>query len=248
MNIDFVKLEGGSFRMGSDLSEIESLQREFAYAFAGFSPSKVRDWLIKQTPPFEAEVRSFEMSRGLTTRAQFAAFERATGIAPSGLTDGDTELPVEGISFAQASGFCDWLSRLRGERISLPTETEWEFAASSRGRFRYPWGDEWDPSRANTAESGPGRASKSGEFSLGRSAQGIEDLAGNLEEWTSSTYRPYAGAPVVRDRVFNEQGPDYHILRGGWYGLHGDLCHASRRHGFSTGWALAGLRIVRRPV
>jgi formylglycine-generating enzyme required for sulfatase activity len=247
MDIEFVEIEGAAFRMGSDPHDIDAIQQQFACAFARFDAANVREWLLKQTPSFQAEVAPFAMSRNLVTRGQFAAFEQAVEGVASPLTRGDPELPVEGLSFEQACSFCEWLSEVRAERIALPSEAEWEFAASSGGRFAYPWGDAWDPGKANTAEAGPGRASKAGEYPQGRSLHGVEDLAGNLEEWTSTPYRPYPGGPLVRDHIFNEQGPGYPVLRGGSYALNGDLCLAARRHGFRQGWAITGLRIVRRP-
>jgi len=245
MQIEFKPILGGPMRMGSNASEIESAVDQFAYALDTFDPLDVITWFSKQTPAFGVEVPTFDMAVGLITRGQFREYERATRLPASELTSGDADLPVEGISLEQSMAFCAWISEVRGEQILLPSEAEWEYAASSRGRYAFPWGNDWDPHRVNTADAGPGYATKTGDFTRGRSAEGIEDLAGNLEEWTRTPYQPYPGGSLVRDRIFKEQGPGYHVLRGGSYTLYGDLCLAKRRHGFTANYAVTGLRIVR---
>jgi toxoflavin biosynthesis protein ToxD len=245
MQIEFNTIPGGWMRMGSDAGETESFMQQFDHVIRTFGSHEVHEWLRKQTPSFSVEVLTFEMAVGLITRGQFREHERAMLLSPSDLTSGDPDLPVEGVSFEQARAFCTWLSNVRGESILIPSEVEWEYAASSRGRFAFPWGDEWDPRCANTAEAGPGQATKTGMFSRGRSMEGIEDLAGNLEEWTRTPYQPYSGGTFVRDHIFLEQGDAYKILRGGCYALNGDLCWAKRRHGFRANYAITGLRVVR---
>ncbi len=55
--------------------------------------------------------------------------------------------PVTGILWSEAQRFCEW----RGVR--LPTEDEWEAAARGPEGWRYPWGDAWDPGRANAGST-----------------------------------------------------------------------------------------------
>jgi toxoflavin biosynthesis protein ToxD len=246
MKIDFAVVEGGAFNMGSTASDIATYTKMFDYAFKEFTSEQVKSWLLKQVPPHRVVLNSFEMSRSLITRAQYGYFETAVFGRRSEFSMGDEDRPVEGVSFFQARQFCRWLSDMLATDVSLPTEAEWEYAASSRGRFLFPWGDEWDPKKANTAERGPGHATKAGEFAGGDSAQGIHDLAGNLEEWTDSFYLPYPGGVFVRDDICQDQGDAYPVLRGGSYRHHGDLCLASRRHGYRDNYAMTGFRVVRR--
>ena len=69
--------------------------------------------------------------------------------------------PVVGIGFEEAVAYCAWLSRLHPDLAGarLPTEEEWEVAASwdrSKGRkLKYPWGDGWLEGRANIGSGEP---------------------------------------------------------------------------------------------
>jgi formylglycine-generating enzyme required for sulfatase activity len=82
-----------------------------------------------------------------------------------------------------------------------------------------------------------------GIFPNGFSKQGIADLAGNVEEWVETLYTPYPNGRLIKDRLYEFGGGNYYILRGGCYTLHGDLCLASRRHGFFPDYSIAGFRI-----
>ena len=246
MKIEFCAIEGGSFRMGTDLEAIEIHTKMFAYALGEWTREMTDSWFRKHVPSREVAVHHFEMSRSLITRAQFGEFETAVFGSSSALSAGDEDLPVEGVSYYGARQFCEWQTQRLGASISLPTEAEWEYAASSRGKYLFPWGDEFDPSRANTAEGAIGHSTPVDAFLNGASEQGIVDLAGNLEEWTDSFYLPYPGGTFIHDHISEENGATYPILRGGCYRHHGDLCLAFRRHGYRENYTPMGFRVVRR--
>jgi formylglycine-generating enzyme required for sulfatase activity len=73
--------------------------------------------------------------------------------------------------------------------ITLPSEAEWE--KSARGMLdarSYPWGPEVDPNKANYRESGVNKTSTVGCFEGGCSPYKIQDLSGNVLEWTRSNW------------------------------------------------------------
>jgi formylglycine-generating enzyme required for sulfatase activity len=119
---------------------------------------------------------------------------------------------VVGISWHEAEAFC----RFIGKR--LPTEAEWEKAARGTNGRKYPWGDQWDASRANSGESKLGKTVAVGSYPMGVSPFGVHDLAGNVWEWVQDWYDM---GYYQRSPERNPLGPSTgqtKVLRGGaWY-------------------------------
>ena len=101
-----------------------------------------------------------------------------------------------------ARQFTEWLSLELGVRIALPTEPQWEFAASSRGRYRFPWGDDFDPAKANTIESGVGRATEASVFAAGFTT-------GNVKK-TYETFKS-KGVEITDELTERDYGTDFGI-------------------------------------
>lgn len=125
------------------------------------------------------------------------------------------DLPVTHVCYWESEAFSRWA----GKR--LPTETEWEKAAlwdEARGQARpYPWGSEPpDRSRANLDQFGFGPAPV-GAYPRGASAYGVEQMVGDVWEWTSSAFTPYPGFEAYPYREYSEIffGDAYKVLRGG---------------------------------
>src|SRR5437867_18933 len=108
--------------------------------------------------------------------------------------------PVTGVLWSEAVAYCAW--RQRGGR--LPSEDEWEAAARGPQGFRYPWGDQWEPGRANADSLRDGFA-PAGASSLGRSWVGAVDLIGNAWEWTAAAAADARGQPghVIKGGAFD---------------------------------------------
>lgn len=133
----------------------------------------------------------------------------------------DPAEPVMHVCYWEADAFARWA----GKR--LPSEAEWEKAAlwdPEAGRSRlYPWGDEVaegtgddSAARANLDQLafGPGRA---GAFPRGASAYGVEQLLGDVWEWTASDFTAYPGFAAYPYAEYSEIffGDEYKVLRGG---------------------------------
>jgi sulfatase modifying factor 1 len=92
--------------------------------------------------------------------------------------------PVVGITWRQAELYCEWA----GKR--LPLGSEWEKAARGADGNKYPWGNEWDGTRANWDDGGGIDGYKKlapvGSYSKGASPCGAMDMAGNVREWVDN--------------------------------------------------------------
>ncbi len=151
--------------------------------------------------------------------------------------------PVVEVSWYEAAAYCRWLARLRRTTIRLPTDEEWEQAATPE-RGKYPWGDvEPDPERANY-EGKIGAPTPVGIYPKGMGPYGHLDLAGNVWEWCGGG--PRGGGDV--DNV-NKWGPVFSWRGGSWPSGAGDLAaavrvgyHATRRRD------RVGFRVVSVPA
>jgi iron(II)-dependent oxidoreductase len=122
--------------------------------------------------------------------------------------------PVCHVCFYEAEAFARW----DGKR--LPTELEWEAAASwdpaSRTALPFPWGNGADPRYANIDQLSFDTA-PIGTFDVNVSPIGCYGMIGDVWEWTSSDFRGYPGFRSFPYREYSEEffGPDYKVLRGG---------------------------------
>jgi formylglycine-generating enzyme required for sulfatase activity len=148
--------------------------------------------------------------------------------------------PVVGLTWFEANAYCAWLSAVTGRTYRLPTEVEWEAAARgilspsrrvSEGDVRvriYPWGNDWDPAKANSLEGRVLKPSPVGAYAAA-GAKGpceTEDQSGNVWNWTSSLYLPYPNDPGKSE---DPEADGKRILRGGsWYNFRGDARCAYR--------------------
>ncbi|CDG20304.1 conserved protein of unknown function [Xenorhabdus poinarii G6] len=197
----------------------------------------IEKWITKECPCYHVEIKAFRMMRYPVTNFEYRLFLEQTNAPwlPTSWTFGvypneRANHPVWSVSPEAAEAYADWLSNTTGRHFRLPEEAEWEYAASGGTRSEYPWGNEFNPYAANTAEVGPLSTTPVGIYPLGRSKFGIDDLAGNVEEYVAEDYYPYPGGDVIHDDLINIQG-SYRIARGGSFTRFGDLARCARRHG-----------------
>jgi sulfatase modifying factor 1 len=154
----------------------------------------------------------------VTVRAYAACVEAGTCSAPNagkfcnwGQSDRGNH-PINCVDWNQAVNYCKW------KKKRLPTEEEWEWAASNGHRgTRYPWGN--DPAGNRSCWNGAGNDKGAGQrkstcvvgsHPRANNAQRIKDLAGNVWEWTSSKYRPAEEHVVIRGASWMDDLADGH--------------------------------------
>jgi serine/threonine-protein kinase len=132
--------------------------------------------------------------------------------------EGDAWLPghpVGAISWHDAIAYCAWRSARSGREVRLPTELEWEKSARGVDGRWFPWGNRFDPSCCNTAESRrPGEdvvvpvETMEARFPADVSPYGVRGLGGNVRDWTATPGGGDRESRVVR-------GGCWHLTRLG---------------------------------
>jgi len=231
------RVRAGSFEMGTDVAEVETVSRRYGIP---------ESWMWKSTPRHRVEVDSFEIGRFLVTELEYAHFLEATGYheVPAHWVDGAPSPyrrnhPVFGLDWQAILLYVEWLSESTGLQYRVPTEIEWEYAARGTDRRSFPWGDAFEARRCNTREGGVGDTTPVGVYPDGAAASGALDLAGNVEEYTADLYRPYPGS-----RFQDPEYGTYRMTRGGTFSLDADLARCDRRHGDGHA-AEVGFRLAR---
>lgn len=225
-------IAGGTVAIGLDPSQVAAVVERWAPV------GVIAGWIAKECPRHHVALRPYRIGRYPVTNLEALAFVEATRPAelPSSWTFGcfpaeRANHPVHTVSPSFAEAYCRWLSAETGRRFRLPTEAEWEHAAAGPAGHAFPWGDDWDPERANTVEAGPLDTTPVGVYPQGASPFGCLDLAGNVEEHVADDYAPYPGGTAVADDLAVAVGR-YRIARGGSFTRYGDLARCSRRHGW----------------
>ena len=168
-----------------------------------------------ERPAHVVYVDAFYVGKYLVTNADYKRFlddtEQDSSIPT--IPTGEADHPVMSVTWHQACEYARWAN------LRLLTEAEWEKAAGWRAgrdakKLKYPWGDEFDSNKCNTAESGIKTPTPVGRYSpQGDSPYGCADVSGNVWEWTSSLYQDYPYQ--LDDGREDAASSDRHAVRGG---------------------------------
>ncbi len=178
---EMVSIPGGTFQMGRNTGREE------------------------ERPEHPVTVKPFRMDKTEVTNAEYYAFVRDTGYRPvpsHWVNDkpkpGQENMPVRDVNIADITAFASWRSKRDGGVVyRLPTEAEWEYAARNGDRDNlYPWGDSFKPKCAVIDK--PLMEPEIVGTESCPNMWGVQDLIGNVYEWTSSVAEPYPGAVAVK--------------------------------------------------
>jgi len=138
--------------------------------------------------------------------------------------------PVQHVCFWEADAYARWAGR------RLPTEAEWEKACGwdpvAERLRRYPWGDGEPTTELANLGGRAARPAPVGAYPAGGSAYGVEQLIGDVWEWTSSGLEAYAGFRAHPYPEYSKVffGGDYRVLRGGSWATHATAVRTTFRN------------------
>jgi formylglycine-generating enzyme required for sulfatase activity len=203
IHMDMVEIPAGEFLMGGSHGNEQPRRKVYLDAY-----------LIGKTAITVGQYKAYCADAGI----DFSKFK----VPAWGWVDNH---PMVNVNWRQARDFCKWAGG------DLPTEAQWEKAATGVDGREYPWGNEFDPSRLQCSKSAFGDAKSTapvGSFPGGQSPFGCLDMEGNAWQWCLDYYVDgYADQPDQ-----NPVGPRsgrFHSLRGDGWAMVGS--EAFRAHG-----------------
>ena len=198
---NMVRVEGGTFQMGSA------------------SPEGLSD----EQPVHTVTLSTFSIGRYEVTQEEW---EAVMGINPSDVTGSNR--PVEQVSWDDCQEFISKLNELTGQQFRLPTEAEWEFAASGgnhRDGYLYAGSSSlgdvgWYEGNSNNTTHDVGQKTPN--------SLGLYDMSGNVWEWCQDWYGPYSGSEQANPT--GSSSASCRVYRGGGWGNNATGCRVSRRN------------------
>ncbi|MBF0564219.1 MAG: SUMF1/EgtB/PvdO family nonheme iron enzyme [Nitrospirae bacterium] len=188
---DMVFVKGGCYQMGNTFGDID---------------------ITDAKPVHEVCVEDFWIGKYEVTQRQW---QKVMGSNPSGFNNGDN-YPVENISWDDAQEFLKKLSGMSGKGYRLPTEAEWEYAASSGGKAeKYSGGNDidsvaWYDKNSDKQTHPVGQKKPNG--------LGIYDMNGNVWEWVQDWYGEKYYGESPKDNPKGPSSGQKRVLRGGsWF-------------------------------
>lgn len=193
---DMIEIPAGRFLMGSTTGEPDESPEHEVYVDAFY---------MDKYEVSNVEYRACVKAGGCTQ------IEKADSALITGYRDDPTynNYPALAVTWDQAVAYCQWADK------RLPTEAEWEYAASGPDNLTFPWGNEFvaEYSAAVDDEVQPVDA-----YPTDASPFGLRQMAGNVGEWVQDVYDEnfYANSPT--ENPVNTVGDNRRIHRGGTFG------------------------------
>ena len=200
INIEMVKVEAGTFRMGA-------------------TPEMRNPWdeekpVHKVTLTKDYYIGKFEVTQALWK------------VVMGGKTYGDNNEPKGFVSWKDCQKFISKLNILTGKQFRLPTEAEWEYAARGGKKscgYKYSGGNSLYEVAWSKGNSGSYRVvgtRKPNEL-------GIYDMSGNVSEWCYDWYGSYSSLPQANPT--GADSGSYRVMRGGSFAYGEAQCEPSTR-------------------
>ena len=208
----------GMFMMGSPTSEAERLDEEKQHKVTltkGF-------WILETevtVAMYKAYIDDIRYESDVETDYSWQESDSQDSWLNPGFHQ-DDDHPVTNVSWSEAAGFCQWLSKKSGLNFTLPTETQWEYAcrAGTTGAYAGVL-DEMAWYNDNNGKTHPVGKKKP-------NAWGLYDMHGNVWEWCLDCMADYPS--VATDPIAASYGSQRVLRGGGWNSLAG-FCRSAFR-------------------
>ena len=216
---ELVSLPGGDFVMGHD--------------------DRQRD----ERPAHRVRLGAFRAAVSPVTNAEYSRYVEANGAALPRFNDDPVfnapAQPVVGVSWHEATAYCNWLAAETDVPYRLPTEAEREFAARGGRESDWPWGESeptsYRPQKFVAEASGPHvpRVECANQF-------GLRCMAENVHEWCEDFYqRDYYEQSATESPCESPRGPSTGMRRasrGGSWRHRSKFTRVSARSSLSPGY------------
>ena len=216
IGLEMVSIPGGTYPMGLSRDQLALLRSQGAARSVSLDPFETTQ------PQRLVSLASFFISRHEITQAQWQAVARLSKAdrelpGNPAYIKGD-QLPVDQVSWEDATEFCSRLTRSAGRRYRLPTEAEWEYACRAGTTSLFHFGENLAPDLANyratsadDAMAGPAPVGSKGVANR----FGLFDMHGNVQEWCLDPWHAnYVGAPSD-GRAWQGGDGRNRVIRGG---------------------------------
>ena len=261
-----VKIEGGTFRMGSNVSEADE----------------------DEQPQHEVTVSDFYIGKYEVTHKQYIAFMNDLGVKEDGSYNGteyvdmDTsdcavgyrngkfyfkgsdyadseQCPMLEVTWYGTDAYCEWLSKKTGQTYRLPTEAEWEYAAGggAENRTKYAGTDNkneleeyaWYGVNYYDLDSKHDDFAKNPVGKKKPNALGLYDMSGNVWEWCRDWYDENYYSNSSQNDPKGPVDGSKHVNHGGSWDGDAEDCRVANRNGSTPGSSngFLGFRLARIP-
>lgn len=234
---EMVVIPTGSFAMGFDGGEPERYEgpvREITIA---------RSFAAGRTEVTVAQYRRFVNATGYAAAVGCYAWDgkvarmndAASWQDPGYGRELTPEEPAVCLDWTDVKAYVDWLAAKTGQPYRLLSEAEWEYAADAGSTAVFPWGDDpdaacayanvYDLDAADAIDDSPltpvncrdGHAGIAPVGSYPPNKLGLQDMVGNVWEWTQDCYvMPAPAAPLDGSPVITENCDRRSVKGGSW--------------------------------
>jgi formylglycine-generating enzyme required for sulfatase activity len=217
LNLELVDIPAGSFLMGSNDYDNEK-------------------------PIHKVTLKAFKIGKYPITQKQYMA---VMGNNPSNFKG--ENLPVEKVSWDDAVAFCKKLSEMTGQKVKLPSESQWEYACRAGSTGKYCFGDDVNQ-LGNYAWYNENSESKTHPVGAKlANSWGLHDMHGNVWEWCEDVWHEnYNNAPTDCSAWLNSGEQTKRAILGCSWDCNGVSCRSADRDRNLTGGRdnVIGFRVV----